>query len=64
MEGTNEDHDMPSSACSAGSRLLLREGDLTYQGLLVGVWSWRSGGEMLSMDSYRAGLRGTAGLSG
>ena len=59
MARTNGDDDLSSSACSAGSRLLRGEGDLTDWGLLLGGWSWWSRGEKLHVGSDRAGLRGT-----
>ena len=47
---------------SAESRLLHGEGDLIDQGLLVGGWSRRSGGEKMFGNSYRVGLQVTTRL--
>ena len=64
MAGTNGDDDMSSNARNAESRLPHGEGDLINQGLLIGGWSQRGGGEKLYVDSDRTGLRGTVGLPG
>ena len=47
---------MSSNVCSAESRLLRGEGDLTDQESLARGWSRQSGGEKLYVDSDRAGL--------
>ena len=51
MKGTKGDDNMSSTAHSAESRLLHGEGDLFNLGLLTEGWSWRGGGEKLSVDS-------------
>ena len=48
---------------NAGSRSLLREGDLTCRELLTRGWSQQGGGEKLSVDSNHARLWSTIGLS-
>ena len=58
MAGTNEDDNMSSDVGNVGSSLLRGEGDLIDQGLLIGGWSRRWGGEKLSVDSDNAGCEG------
>ena len=64
MAGINGEDDMLSNARNAGSRPLRGEKDLSDRGLLSGGCFQRGGGEKLSMDLDRVGLRGTVGLSG
>ena len=64
MAGTNRDDDMSSNVRNARSRLLRGKGDIIDRGLLAGGYPRRSRGEKLSVDSYRARLRGTIGLLG